>query len=337
MNKKLNLLFIIITFFLFINVNAERKVCDNEVHYYYFLSFPENSYECYKIENNLKVQVACTDGVYKNSKVNLDDNLKNRDQITTDIVFDKFEIPDDYKIKSVQINPQTEFSKDTYYMIFDALINQNTLKEVDNYKEVDTNYIYKQNKGKTVVYHHFASNLDNDFIKTKEYFNNLSKEEQINYREKIVTDMSLANISNSATIGIGDTENFTPLTDQNLNEIFNKVTIQRILKSNNSNPFYYYVDQGGTMMNLTYITLAQVEVVLETSCRNQTCEEISQEYLGCINSQTCSADLQDEYEICNPLEQVKNPRTTDLNVKLVIVIIISMICLIYVTYKKENN
>lgn len=343
--KKVLFGFLFIILFCFSNVKAMENICFIQTHYYYFYYIFSNEYECYNVTNNQKIQAPCSDTTTKTTTDDLWNNIKDGTNLITNTIFIMDQVPDDYNVKSVQTEAQTNLTKDDYYIIFDALINQNSLTITDDktVKTVGDNYIYQEKVGNRMVYHHVngagEEELGSFFSAVKNYYDTLTTEEKIQYRNQIVDDLYNNQLPNKATIGTLVDGNFKTLTENNLNDIFDSskgIAIQRNIKPlTKIDPVYYYnqVDQR----SLVYLIPSKIEVITETACHTRTCEDVNKEYLGCEASKTCNENLVQEYEKCNPLKKVANPRTTDLNKPLVLLIIVMMVVLSFSAYQEKNS
>lgn len=344
MSKK-GIFLIIILFSLFItNIEAleTKKICNNQLNYYYFLYPLANQPECHKIIRNMQDAVVCNDNdttILKKTESDLWDEVKLESQLTVSASFDKSLLNDDYDIFSVQTIALTEFTKEQFYLFFDGFITNDINK--------DGNYVWTETlESGAKVYHHLYGNLnseekmDNIFEQIKIYYDSLNNEQKTAYREKIVTDMYNAQIPSVATLGTGNAETFEVLPKENLNLIYDShanIAIQRELKPTvKVKPMYYFSNKEGTMRNLTFLLPARIEVVIATDCKIKTCEEIKKQYENCQND-VCPKELIKEYEACNPIQKVKNPETNDKNILLVCLVIISMIVLAISTYNQKNK
>ena len=343
--KKLLFGLLFVSLFYFSDVKAIDNVCFTQTHYYYFYYTLANDYECYNVTNNQKIQAPCSDTTTKITTDNLWDNIKNGTNLAINTVFNTNQVPDDYNVKSVQTEAQTSLTKDDYYIIFDTLINQNslTVNDDETVKEVSDNYIYQEKSGNRVVYHHVNGNtkeeLSTFFTNVKKYYDTLTTEEKIQYRNQLVNDLYNNQLPSKATVGTVVEESFKVLTEEQLNDIFDSTknpAIQINVKpTTRIDPVYYYNQTN--QRSLIYLIPSKIEVIIETDCRTRTCEDVNQEYLGCEASKTCNDNLIQEYEQCNPLKKVANPKTTDLNTILVVLIIIMMIVLSILAYREKNS
>ena len=340
-NKIIGLILIIISILITSNVYALKNACFTENRYYYFIYQLGSEFECYKIVDNQKVQVACNDNdisIKKTTKDNALENVNNNLKRTHNAVFTKELLPKDYNVTSVQTEPKTNFTKEDFYIVFDTFMKQK--------EDLDTKdkYIYKEQSGNRIVYHHVYGDLNEEphFLTTiKPYYDSLSDEEKLKYRDEIVNMMFNSQLDGSAYVGTKNNDTFNILTPNNLNDIYLKEkspAIQVIIDKNNlesKEPFYY--NNNGNMRSVSYIIPIKVEVEIESNCKERTCEDVNKEYQGCINSKTCNENLIKEYEECNPLVQVNNPKTADLNKVLVVLIIIGAIVIFITTYQENKK
>ena len=341
--KKIMLLLIMLSVICFINVKADG-VCYNETHYYYFLYQQVSEYECYNIEDNKKVQTTCDNASVKTTEEDIWGNLTTNLETTSTAVFSNLYLPDEYKIKSVDTEPVTTLTKEDFYYLFDALINQNILtdKDKDNIIEVDDNFVYQKKEADRITYYHLIGDYKygqtNFLSDVKKHYDSLTKEEQIEYRDVLVNILYNRQLSVKAYLGVGDKEDFKVLDKDNLDSIYNKdanPAIKRVISAEEMiEPIYYYNTK--TMRTMAYVVPMKVEVNIESKC-DRTCKDVNEEYAGCVDSETCNDNLIAEYEKCHPLESINNPRTSDLNRVLVILVIIGTIFVFYATYREKKK
>lgn len=70
---------------------------------------------------------------------------------------------------------------------------------------------------------------------------------------------------------------------------------------------------------------------------NPTCDEINEQYEACSKDETCSDELIAEYEECNPIEEIENPKTSDLNIPLICLVITGMGVLAVNAYQQKKK
>lgn len=340
--KNILKVFIILICFIFIDVKAEN-ICYTETHYYYLLYQQVSEFECYNLSDNKKVQTTCDGTTNINTNELLFNELKNNLTSTNSVKLSSLYLPEDYNVKALTTEHMSNLTKDDYYMLFDALINQNTLSDSDKKGIINTDksYVYKKIEGQRATYYHLLGDYSENktsFLSTvKTYYDTLSKDEKLAYRDSLVNELYNKKLSVESEIGIG-TDDFKILTEENLNLVFDKdvdISIKSEIKPNSQiNPVYYYNNTNTRM--LSYIVPIKIEATIESNC-NRTCNDVNEEYKGCVDSNTCNANLIKEYEKCNPLQMVKNPDTDDLNKPLVILVIIGTICIFIITYKKSRE
>ncbi len=380
------------------------NVCNKQNHYYYFLYPAGFIPECFNIAASGSLpagsQVACnatnvgdiskktTDIVWENAILKA-----TEDELIFDTTFDKATLPEGYKLLSIDTEAVTTFTEDDYAILFDAQVNAKS-SEVLN--DTDVNGIHKlESNGNIVlttdkegntIYNHVhgrwsgpnsvndANNIFNGNGNTMlTYYNTLDKEGKKAYRETIIKGLKASELTTSAEIGVGNkASTFKPLTSENINQIFNsddKVTIKRTLnKDIKPTGLLYKVGQTdeGDLNYILYAMPAKFKVVIGTDCHERTCDDTNDEYELCSEDNTCSDEVIEAYEKCNPPKTctqikdeyktcskdntctetlkkqyeacfpVKNPETADLNIALVIIIITGISALGFTAYRKNK-
>ncbi|MEG0026294.1 MAG: hypothetical protein RR847_03785 [Bacilli bacterium] len=322
------------------SIQAMKVECPRQIHQFYFIYPPLNNMQCGNSNVNPAVQTACDDVSkdFENNQAILKEQMKNGETTTFSTIFNKTTLKDSAVAIFVEPKAETNFTKDDYYMVFDANVNKNSLTEADikGIYTVDNNgIIITQNEQGLDVTHHmhgswsgegFNENDDSIFVQMKKYYDTLDKPNKIAFREKTVNDLLNAQLPSTAIVGVGsDAQNFSILTDKNYNNIFDnpsKVAIQRVVTpSDKTTPMIYPDSATGKTNHITYITPAKVLVEIADNCPPKktelTCEEVKGQYDLCYKEKVCTPDILAAYEKCNPVEKAVNPKTADLNIVLI--------------------
>lgn len=375
------------------------NVCNKQTHYYYFLYPAGFIMQCH-LKSDPPVQVACNPD---NSEVNLvtEDKIWNNAILTSgdlifDTTFDKATLPEGYKLLSIDTDADTTFTEEDYAILFDAQVNAKsveplTINDVADIHslEINGNIVLTTDKEGNTIYNHVhgswsggvseGNTSDNIFNGTGHnsmlpYYNTLDKEGKKAYRTTIIKGLKASELTTSAQVGVGNkSDTFKPLTSENINQIFdstNKVSIKRVIDKNNRPTAFIYkvgqTDEGDLNNFVAYAAPVKVKVVIGTECHERTCDDTNDEYELCSEDNTCSDEVIEAYEKCNPPKTctqikdeyktcskdntctetlkkqyeacfpVKNPETADLNIALVIIIITGISALGFTAYRKNK-
>ncbi len=341
---------------------SETQVCNREIHYYYFL-LPVAGYpECYL--DDPYNQVTCSTGGA--TQVTADDryqalldNDAGYNGSVYDTTFEAATLPEGYRLLSLETVANTQFTAQDYYLMFDFYVNKGTGKLTSEdtgntvySAESSGNVIVTEDSDGNKVYNHIhgswsgggeATNDNSIFDKISLYWSGLNTSQRVELREKTVNDFVASTLTTTATVGIQlENGSFQELSEDNMSRIFdavNKVAIRRTIDtSNRPEEMMYYVDNGGTMRNyLAYAAPAKFRVEIGTDCHERTCEDVNAEYEACQADNSCSDELIKEYEACNPVEEVENPDTSEINIPLVCLVVTGMAVLAVSAYQQKKK
>lgn len=371
--KKILGILLVATFLFFIGWNgigvnaailsseeSETEVCNRETHYYYFLYPSGQTPKCWETDSsgeNFKAPCSGEDNISTVDPASVWQTVIDEKSSSFLTSFEKTTLPEGFKLLQLDTVADTNFTETDYYILFDGLAmkkNRLTSKDTGNtVYSVDEsgNVIIVEDENGNKIYYHLHGNWSGGVTTDSEgsifdYIENTwnqlsSPSERVAYREKIVTDMMNATLTSEAKIGIKlEDGTIQDLTVDNMSRIFdniNKVSIEREIDIDIKPALMEYKDTSTGIEYYTYLAPAKFRAEIGTDCHERTCEDVNAEYEACQADNSCSDELIKEYEACNPVEEVENPDTSEINIPLVCLVVTGMAVLAVSAYQQKKK